>query len=99
LDYEALFAAMPTAYLVITPELVIVEANAAYLSLTGHRREDLVGRPVFEVFPPAPDALDEHGRNPLEESFKRARDTGRPDVMPLTKYDVQDPVTGRMLER
>jgi diguanylate cyclase (GGDEF)-like protein/PAS domain S-box-containing protein len=99
LDFEALFAAMPTAYLVLTPDLVIVEANAAYLSLVGHRREDLVGRPVFEVFPPDTDALHDGARNPLEESFKRARDTGRPDLLPLTKYDVQDPVSGRVLER
>lgn len=83
-DFEELFAGLPTPYLVMTPDLVIVEANRAYLELLGRTREELLGRPVFEAFPPAPDALDEEGRNPLEISFLRARETGRPDVMPCT---------------
>ncbi len=98
-DYRALFDALPTAFLVMTPDLVIVEANAAYLLLLGRTREDLIGRPVFEAFPPAPDHLDEEGRNPLRVSFERARDTGRADPMPLFVYDVADPVTGELVRR
>ena len=98
-DFELLFSALPTAFLVMDPDLVIVEANAAYLELLGRRRDDLVGRPVFEAFPPAPDALDEDGRNPVEVSFERARDTGQLDSMPIAKYDVLDPATGRLGER
>lgn len=98
-DFEELFAGLPTPYLVMTPDLVIVEANRAYLELLGRTREELLGRPVFEAFPPAPDALDEEGRNPLEISFLRARETGRPDVMPQYQYDVLDPDTGELAER
>ena len=98
-DFGELFAGLPTAYLVMSPELVIVEANEAYCLLLGHRREDLLGRPVFEVFPPTPEALDERGRNPLQVSFEIARDTGLPDAMPLYKYDVVDPASGQMAER
>ncbi|MCW2637552.1 MAG: putative sensor protein [Blastococcus sp.] len=98
-DFAALFAALPTAFLVMDPELVIVEANRAYLDLVGRSREEIVGRPVFEAFPPAPDALDECGRNPVAISFERARDTGRVDPMPIAKYDVLDPVTGELEER
>ncbi len=98
-DFRLLFTVLPTAFLVMDPDLVIVEANAAYLELAGRRREEIIGRPVFEAFPPAPDALDEHGRNPVEISFRRARDTGRLDPMPIAKYDVLDPVTGELGER
>jgi PAS domain S-box-containing protein len=98
-DFEKLFADLPTAYLVMTPDLVIVEANRAYLQTLGRTREELVGRPVFEAFPPTPDALDEHGRNPLQTSFERARDTGEPDPMPLYEYGVLDPVTGEVAQR
>ena len=55
-DHAALFAAMPTPYLVLTPELVIVDANPAYLANTGRTRAELVGRPVFEAFPGNPDS-------------------------------------------
>lgn len=99
LDFEALFEGLPTAYLVMTPDLVIAAANARYREVLERDREDLVGRYVFDAFPPAPDALDEHGGNPLQASFERVRDTGRPDAMPLHKYDVLDPASGTMVER
>ena len=98
-DFQRLFRGLPTAYLVMTPDLVIVEANEAYLRLLGRTRAELIGRPVFEAFPPTSEALGEDGRNPLQTSFERARDTGRPDVMPLYKYDVVDSATGTQVER
>lgn len=49
----------------MTADLVIVEANEAYLRLLQRTREELVGRPVFQAFPPAPESLDPRGRNPL----------------------------------
>ena len=93
-DYAALFAALPTPYLVMTPDLVIVEANAAYLAVTGRTRAELLGVPVFEAFPPAPEALDATGVSRVQRSFERARDTGRPDTMPIQRYDIADPASG-----
>jgi PAS domain-containing protein len=49
LDFAAIFASQPTAYLVMSPDLVIVEANRAYLELLGRTREELVGRYVFDA--------------------------------------------------
>jgi serine phosphatase RsbU (regulator of sigma subunit) len=98
-DFRSVFAALPTAYLLLSPSLVIVEANEAYLQLLGRTRAELVGRPVFEAFPPSPEVLDEHGRNPLQASFEKARDTGLPDRMQLFEYDVVDAETGRPAHR
>ena len=97
--FEAIFATQPTAYLVMSPELVIVEANRAYSELLGRSREELIGQYVFDAFPPSPDALDEAGENPLQLSFERARDTGLPDQMPLFHYDVLDQETGQLAHR
>lgn len=98
-DFRAVFASLPTAYLVMSPDLVIVEANQAYLRLLQRTREEIVGRPVFDAFPPAPEALDENGRNPVQVSLERARDTGKPDQMPLVNYDVLDKSGGRLVQR
>ncbi len=98
-DFAALFGGLSTAYLVLSADLVIVEANEAYLRLLQRRREDLLGRPVFEAFPPQPEALDAEGRNPLQLSFERVRDTGATDQMPLLQYDVLDGVTGVLEQR
>ena len=98
-DFSAIFAALPTAYLVMSRELTILEANQAYLSLLGRTREELIGRYVFDAFPPAPETLDSTGTNPLQLSFERARDTGVPDHMPLFRYEVLDKETGRPVSR
>ena len=98
-DFAALFASQPTAYLVMTPELVIVEANEAYLQLLGRHRSELIGRPVFEAFPPNADALDEQGRNPVQLSFERARDSRLPDPMAIQRYAVLDEVSGQVVDR
>ncbi|MCW2681298.1 MAG: Sensor phosphatase [Frankiales bacterium] len=99
MDYAALFAALPTPYLVMTPDLVICGANDAYLASVGRTREELLGQPVFEAFPPTPDAMDPSGVSRIQLSFERARDTGKPDTMPVQKYDIPDPATGGLIER
>ena len=82
-DFGAVFHQQPTAYLLVDRDLVILDANEAYLRLLGRTREELVGRWTFDAFPPSADALDANGDNPLQVSFERARDTGEPDQMPL----------------
>ena len=98
-DYVRLFRTLPTPYLVMTPDLVIVDCDDAYLATVGRTRADIIGRPVFEAFPPAADALDEDGVPRIQRSFERARDTGRPHTMPIQKYDIPDLARGGMTER
>jgi PAS domain S-box-containing protein len=99
IDYGRLFRTLPTPYMVMTRDLVLVEANDAYLANVGRTREEIVGRPVFEAFPPSPEALDETGTSHVQRSFERARDTGRPDTMPIQRYDIVDPTHGGLVER
>lgn len=98
-DYAALFRGIPTSYLVMTPDLVVVDANEAYLENVGRTLDDIVGRPVFEAFPPLPDALDESGTPRIQQSFLKAIETKRPDTMPLQKYDIPSPDGLGMVER
>lgn len=93
-DFAAVFAHLPAAVLVMDLDLVIVEVNDAYLALLDRRRSDLIGRYVFDAFPPGPETLDADGRSLVELSFRKARDRGETDVMPLHQYDVLDPRTG-----
>ncbi|QXG76784.1 SpoIIE family protein phosphatase [Modestobacter sp. L9-4] len=95
IDFAAVFEAMPTPYLVMTPDLVIVGANAAYLATTGRTLAELVGRPVFEAFPGNPsDSQADGGVSAVQASFERARDTLQPDTMPLQEYDIPDGAGG-----
>ena len=95
IDHAAVFAAMPTPYLVLTPDLVIADANPAYLATTGRTLLDLVGREVFEAFPGNPnDADPDGGAGKVRASLERARDTGRPHTMPVQEYDIPDGAGG-----
>jgi serine phosphatase RsbU (regulator of sigma subunit) len=90
-DYAAIFRAMPTPYLVMTPDLVIADANPAYLATTGRVLEDIVGRPVFEAFPGNPNGTyPDGGVAMIRSSFERALATGRIDTMELHEYDIPD---------
>ncbi|WP_308206878.1 SpoIIE family protein phosphatase [Actinoallomurus rhizosphaericola] len=92
IDYEALFAATPSPCLVLTPELVIVEANQCYSDTTGRTRDELVGRYMFDAFPTEHDA-GLRGSRSLETSVRRAAVTRQRDIQGPMKYDI--PVAGR----
>ncbi|WP_324779467.1 sensor domain-containing protein [Thiobacillus sedimenti] len=49
--YESLFHASPNAYILLTPDLILVDINAAHLRLTGFERQEVLGRHLFDVFP------------------------------------------------
>ena len=54
-DFQALFEHTPAPLLVLDPQLVIVAVTEAYLKATLTRREDILGRNIFDVFPDNPD--------------------------------------------
>ena len=51
---QGLFESLPGLFLILTTELKIVAASDAYLDATMTRRDDLIGRGIFEVFPDNP---------------------------------------------
>ncbi|MFF8846437.1 PP2C family protein-serine/threonine phosphatase [Streptomyces sp. NPDC015127] len=93
MDYAALFTATPSPYLVLDPDLVIVEVNRAYLEATGRSRESLIGQYVFDAFPDNPADPDADGVRNLSASLRRVLATGQPDTIALQRYDI--PVMGK----
>ncbi|MFI9588162.1 PP2C family protein-serine/threonine phosphatase [Streptomyces sp. NPDC052236] len=93
IDYQALFAATPSPYLVLGPDLVIVDVNEAYLRATGRSRQDLVGQYLFEAFPDNPADPDADGVRNLDSSLHRVLRSKEPDTMAVQKYDI--PVSGQ----
>ncbi|MET8636853.1 PP2C family protein-serine/threonine phosphatase [Streptomyces sp. NPDC004096] len=92
MDYAALFAATPSPYLVLAPDLTIVEVNQAYLDATKRTRDNLIGLHVFEAFPDNPDDPEADGVRNLSASLHRVLISRRPDTMALQKYDI--PIMG-----
>ena len=92
--YRLVFAALPMPALLLDTDLVITDATASYLRLTGRTRDDLVDRYVFDAFPDPSGA----GQSPLATSMRTALETGRPDRLPLLDYAVRTDRSGEDFE-
>jgi signal transduction histidine kinase len=91
LDYRALLESAPALLLVLAPDLTIVGVSNAYLAATMTRREEMLGRGLFDVFPDNPDDPAADGVRNLKASLQRVRETLEPDTMPVQKYDIRRP--------
>jgi signal transduction histidine kinase/ActR/RegA family two-component response regulator len=90
-DFRALFESAPGLYLVLTPTLDIIAVSSAYLAATMTRRDDILGRHLFEVFPDNPDDPAATGVANLRASLERVLAQGKPDAMAVQKYDIRRP--------
>ena len=90
-EYRALFEALPSLYLILNPDLVILNASDSYLRATMTRREQIVGRHIFEVFPDNPSEELSTGVSNLRASLERVRRDRLSDAMAVQKYDVRRP--------
>src|SRR5256712_8123725 len=90
-DFQALFESEPGLYLVLTPALTIVAVSAAYLKATMTKREEILGRGLFEVFPDNPDDPTATGVRNLKASLDRVLTHRVPDTMAVQKYDIRRP--------
>ena len=99
IDFRRLFDAVPHPLLVLDLDLRVVEANPAYCAILSRHREALLRREAFSLFPDNPDEPAANGAKAVRTSMQVARDTGQTQVMPLQRYDVEDPATGIFNER
>jgi len=90
-DFRALFEAAPGLYLVLDSDLIIRAANDAYCRATMTKRDEIVGRRLFDVFPDNPDDAQADGTRNLRASLHRVLQLGLPDAMAVQKYDVRRP--------
>ncbi|TLY31274.1 MAG: PAS domain S-box protein [Nitrospirae bacterium] len=90
-DFQVLFESAPGLYLVLTPALTIVAVSDAYLKATMTKREEILGRGLFEVFPDNPDDPAATGVRNLRVSLDRVLTHRVPDTMAVQKYDIRRP--------
>jgi PAS domain S-box-containing protein len=99
-DLLPLFSALPGAYLLLSPELIIEAASDAYLKVTLTQRAGLLGQYVFDVFPDNPQAPQANAVHNLQASLAQVLATGQPHELVLQPYDLPDPAhPGQFIER
>jgi len=98
LEFRALFECLPGSYLVLNPDLTIVAVSDAYLYDTMTKREQLMHRNLFDVFPDNPDLPGADGVSNLRASINRVLQTAKTDTMAIQRYDIRGP-DGQFAER
>ena len=88
LDFQALFARSPNPYVVLDSELTIVWANDSYLRVTMRKRDEILGRRMFEAFPADPAS---ESFRLLDGSLRRVLATGEADEIAIIRYDIRRP--------
>lgn len=90
-DYRALFESAPGLFLALAPDLSIVAVTDEYLNATMTRRDEILGRGIFDVFPDNPADANADGTSNLRASLERVLATRAADTMAVQKYDVRGP--------
>lgn len=92
--FQGLFESLPGLYLALAPDaprFTITAVTDSYLAVTMTKREDLIGRGIFEVFSDDPAAPGSEGPRALRRSLARVIETRHPDAMAVQRYDLRRP--------
>ncbi len=90
-DYQALFEHAPGLFMALSPDFTIVAISNNYARATMVKREDVIGRGLFDVFPDNPDDPNATGVGQLRASLARVLVRRQPDTMAIQKYDIRRP--------
>ncbi|RZK54549.1 MAG: PAS domain-containing sensor histidine kinase, partial [Hymenobacter sp.] len=87
----AVFAVLPGAALLLTPEFQIAAVSDTYLAVSRTTREQLLGRNLFEAFPGAPGTPEEVAMTNLLASLRQVLATGKAHEMAGQHYALPGP--------
>lgn len=92
--FRALFEAAPGRFLVLRPGTHrIVAASSAYLQATMTKRETILGKRLFDVFPDDPGDPGADGTRNVRASLSRVETSGITDVMAVQRYPIPRPAS------
>ena len=89
--YKRMFENGPSLFMILSPDFHILDCSNAYLKATLTKREQVVGKHLFEIFPDNPEDKNATGTANLRSSLERVLKTKVQDTMAIQKYDVPRP--------
>ncbi len=93
IDYALVFESMPGYSVLLAtdaPKYTILAVTNEYLKPSGKKKEDTLGKGLFDVFPPNPGAGDLTGKQNLTASFEQVLATRQQHQLPAQRYDITD---------
>lgn len=91
LDLDGLVNASPFPYVILSPGLVILGVNDAYLRMTERSREELLGQQLFDAFPPDPTDSGKTSFEVLLASLHKALSSRKSDHLAVMQYNIPIP--------
>ncbi|MEJ0106877.1 MAG: PAS domain S-box protein [Bacteroidota bacterium] len=91
INFQQLFESAPGLYLILQPDLTIVAVSDAYLKATMTKREQILGRGIFDVFPDNPDDPGATGVSNLRASLNYVLQNREVHTMAVQQYDIRRP--------
>lgn len=95
IQFQSIFESIPGLHLILKPDpphFTILAASNAYIEATNTKREEILGKNLFEVFPDNPKDTEATGVLNLTLSLMEVLTTKSPHSMKIQKYDI--PVRG-----
>lgn len=89
--FGSVFHALPGLYLVMAPDLTILDATEAYLQAVLLRREDIVNKNIMATFPDTANVSHANAKVELEQSLHHVLRHREPHTMPVLRYDLPLP--------
>ena len=89
IDFKALFESAPGLYLVLSPDLIILAISDAYANATMTKREEIIDKHLFEVFPDNPNNRTADGVYNLRASLNSVLKNKIAHTMAVQKYDIR----------
>ena len=90
-DYISMFEQSSEMLAVIDTKFNLVDVSNAFLKGTKTKRENIIGKDIFHVFPSNPNDLEANSEGKIRASFNRVLKNKTPDTLPVVKYDIPKP--------
>ena len=91
IDFQKVIESVSSIYIILSTELNILYVNEALEKASMRRREDIIGRNLFEVFPDNPADKNADGVSNLSNSLHSVIKNKKQHTMAVQKYDIQRP--------
>jgi PAS domain S-box-containing protein len=91
IDFKKLFTSLPEAFVVLKnnpPHFMIIGASDGYLKVTDRKREDILGKNLFEAFPDNSVRAQKTGRGELFDVLEKCGKTGQSVKTGVIRYDI-----------
>ena len=90
-DFRRIFESMVGSVSILSTDYRFLAVTDVWLRDVRKTRDEVLGRPLFEVFPGDPNDPDRGGPDNLKRSLDRVLADGVPDTMPVLKYEIAAP--------